>query len=43
MKMAFDRINRDLLMYRLLEMNIDGKIYNAIKALYCNNTAYVRL
>ena len=32
MKMAFDSINRDLLMYRLLEINIDGKIYNAIKA-----------
>ena len=33
MKLAFDSINRDLLMYRLLEINIDGKIYNAIKAI----------
>ena len=43
MEKAFDWVNRQLLMYRLLELNIDGKIYHAIKSLYENNTAYVRI
>ena len=40
---AFDWVKRSLLYYRLLEYNIDGKIYKAINALYSNNEAYVRL
>ena len=40
---AFDWVKRSLLYYRLLENNIDGKIYKAINALYSNNEAYVRL
>ena len=43
MEKAFDRIKRSLLLFRLLEFNIDGKIYKAIKALYTNNSAFVRL
>ena len=31
---AFDRIDRNLLYYRLLSYNINGKIYNAIRAMY---------
>ena len=31
---AFDRIDRNLLFYRLLTYNINGKIYNTIKAMY---------
>ena len=34
---AFDWITRSLLFFKLLEFNIDGKIYRAIKALYTNN------
>ena len=37
---AFDWITRSLLFFKLLEFNIDGKIYRAIKALYTNNKAY---
>ena len=33
-KKAFDIINRDLLFYRLVSYNIDGKIFKAIKGLY---------
>ena len=43
MKKAFDLVNRSLLFYRLLKFNINGKIFNAIKALYVNNLSYVRI
>ena len=32
---AFDWINRDLLLYKLIMNGIDGKFYFAIKSLYC--------
>ena len=32
---AFDWINRDLLLYKLIMNSIDGKFYFAIKSLYC--------
>ena len=41
MEKAFDWVNRKLLFYRLLEFNIDGKLYNAIKTLYTNNISYL--
>ena len=31
---AFDCVNRELLLNKLLQFNIDGKIYFAIKVLY---------
>ncbi len=34
MQKAFDYVDRDMLFYKLLEYNIDGKIYKSIKALY---------
>ncbi len=34
MQKAFDWVNTDMLFYRLLDYNIDGKIYNCIEALY---------
>ena len=43
MEKAFDWIYRPLLLYRLLENNIDGKIYKAIKSLYTNTEAYVHI
>ena len=33
---AFDWINRDLLLYKLIMNGIDGKFYFAIKSLYCH-------
>ena len=43
MEKAFDWIRRLLLYYLLLECDIDGKIYKAIKALYTDNTAQIRI
>ena len=34
MEKAFDRVNRDLSLLRLLEYGIDGKLYNSIKKKY---------
>ncbi len=36
MQNAFDWVDRDLLFYKLLQNNIDGRMYNTIKALYSN-------
>ena len=35
---AFDWINRNLLFYKLLKLNISGKMYNAVKSLYADTT-----
>ena len=43
MQKAFDWIDRDLLFYRLLLYNINGKMYKAITTLYTNSIASVRL
>ena len=40
---AFDWVNRDMLLYKLLLNNIDGKIYNAIKVMYTNTESCIRL
>ena len=40
---AFDSIDRDLLLFKLLRYNIDGKIYNAIKNLYENTINCIRI
>ena len=40
---AFDWVDRDLLFYKLLQCNINGKIYNSIKALSSHPVAHVRL
>ena len=43
MEKAFDCLKRPFLYFKLLELNIDGKIYNAIKTLYSDNKAFVRV
>ncbi len=43
MQKAFYLVDRDLLFYRLLQNNIDGHMYNAIKALYSNPVARIIL
>ena len=40
MEKAFDRVNRDLLLLRLLEYGIDGKLYNSIKKMYDDNKVF---
>ena len=43
MNKAFDNINRSLLLYKLLRYNIQGKMCNAIKALYCRTFSCINL
>ena len=43
MEQAFDRVNRDLLLLRLLEYGIDGKLYNSIKNMYDDNKSSILL
>ena len=43
LKMAFDSVQRDLLFYNLHKTGICGKIYFALKSLYDNPKACIRL
>ena len=43
LKKAFDFIDRELLLYILLLLNTDGKIYNSIKSIYSKTTASIRV
>ncbi len=40
---AFDLLPRDLLLFRLLEYGVDGKMYNAIKCIYRKSSCAVRI
>ena len=40
---AFDWVDRELLFFRLLQYNIDGKMYNAIKSFYTQCESCIRL
>ena len=40
---AFDWVDRDLLLYRLLQYNIDGRMYMAIKSLLSQTESCIRL
>ncbi len=40
---AFDWVDRDLLVYKLLCNNISGKIYQAINSLHAKTTSFVKL
>ena len=44
MRKAFDWVNRDLLLYKLMsQFEVYGKLYDAIKSIYCNSSACVRV
>ncbi len=43
MQKAFDSVDIDLLFMKLLINNIDGKVYNVIKAMHSNTTAIMRI
>ena len=43
MKKAFDWVDRDLLFFKLLNYNITGKIYWAIKSMYTNTQSCIQL
>ena len=40
---AFDWVEREMLFYRLLQYNIDGKMYHAIKSLYSECQSCIKL
>ena len=40
---AFDWVDRDLLLYAVLKLNIDGKVYFAIKAMYTNTFSCLKI
>ena len=40
---AFDWIDRDMLMYKLISYNVDGKFFKAIRAMYKNTRAIVKV
>ncbi len=43
MQKTFDLVDRDLLFYKLLQNNIDSRIYDVVKSLYSNPTQCVKL
>ncbi len=40
---AFDRIDRELLMYRILQYNIDSRMYKAVRSLCTGTECCVKL
>jgi len=43
LKKAFDFVNRDLLLYRLLLAGIDGNMYQSIKSIYANTLNSIKV
>ena len=43
LKKAFDFIDRDMLLYKLLLNNVDGKIYHSIKSIYTETSACISI
>ena len=43
LKKAFDFVDRDMLLYKLLLNNIDGKVYNSVKSIYAETSACIRI
>ena len=41
LKKAFDFIDRNMLLYKLLLNNVDGKIYHSIKSIYAETSACI--
>lgn len=43
LRKAFDFVDRDMLLYKLLLNGIDGKVYNAVKRMYEHTTSCIRI
>ena len=43
MEKTFDKVDRNLLLFRLLQYGIDGRIYYSIKNVYVDNIARVKV
>ena len=39
----FDWVDRELLLYTLINYNIDGKVYSAIKAMYTKTMSCIKI
>ena len=39
----FDKINRDMMLYKLLKYGINGPLYDIIKSVYCNTGYQVQI
>ncbi len=42
-KKAFDRVNRDALLVKLLKIGVGGKFYSLVKSMHCNNQICIRI
>ena len=43
LRKAFDFIDRDMLLYKLLLNKVNGKLYNSIKSIYTSSTSCIRI
>ena len=43
LKKAFDYVDRDMLLYKLLKLGVDGKIYQSIKSMYEKTIATIKI
>ena len=43
LKKAFDFVDRNMLLYKLLQSNINGKMYDSIKNIYAHTTSCIRI
>jgi len=43
LKKAFDYVDRDMLLYKLLKLGVDGKIYRSIKSMYEKTIAAIKI
>ena len=43
LKKAFDFVDRNMLLYKFLQSNINGKMYDSIKNIYAHTTSCIRL
>ncbi len=43
LKKAFDFVDRDMLLYKLLINGVDGNVYNSIKSIYSSSTSCIRI
>ena len=43
LKKAFDFIDRELLLYKLIKIGVDGKLYNPLKCIYASSESCIRI
>ena len=43
LKKAFDFVDRDMLLYKLIKNGIDGKVYNSLKSMYAISDSCIKV